>query len=85
MSFITNLKKTEMSSSRKLNEVVKRDSKSAFAYYYRGLIYDEQKNAGKMGTTLFTTLENGDRVQATISRGNRIYLTVNDLPCSPER
>ena len=50
-----------------------------------GTIYDEQKNAGKMGTTLFTTLENGDRVQATISRGNRIYLTVNDLPCSPER
>ena len=50
-----------------------------------GTIYDEQKNAGKMGTTLFTTLENGDRIQATISRGNKIYLTVNDLNCPPEK
>ena len=34
---------------------------------------------------LVTTLENGDRVQATISRGNRISLSVNDIFCPPER
>lgn len=27
----------------KFNEVLKKDSKNAYAYYYRGLIYDEQK------------------------------------------
>lgn len=27
----------------KFNEILKRDSKNAFAYYYRGLVYDEQK------------------------------------------
>ena len=27
----------------KFNEVLKKDTKNAFAYYYRGLIYDEQK------------------------------------------
>ena len=49
------------------------------------VIYDEQKNAGKMGTTLFTCLENGDRIQAIIGRRNRINLTVNDIACPPER
>lgn len=48
------------------------------------VIYDEQKNAGRTGTTLFTTLDNGDRVQATIY-GRRITLTVNDFVCPPER
>ena len=27
----------------KLNEVLNKESNNAFAYYYRGLIYDEQK------------------------------------------
>ena len=48
-------------------------------------IYDEQKPAGRAGVVLFTALENGDRVQATISRGNRISLSVNDIFCPPER
>ena len=49
------------------------------------VVYDEQKNAGRIGTTLFTCLENGDRVQAVIDSRSRIHLTVNDIACPPER